>query len=578
MSAISAQSDIPPARALPTRVLIADCAKTNRTRLQSLLEKADYQVSAACNGEEALQRFRELRPEIVIVDVGLPEVDGYEVTRQIKSELEQGAFTSVLLVIGEGDDESILRRCVDSGADDFLAKPLVAPVLKAKLAALDRIRGLYVTAETQRRELVRYRVSQERDLRVAERVFNNVAHSSALQSPQLRHLHRAAATVNGDVLLAAPTVDGGLRLLVGDFTGHGLSAAIGAMPVSDVFYGMTRKGFPIADVVCEVNRKLRSILPTGHFLAGAFVEVDASSEALTVWNGGLPDILVCSRRDQGITHRLRSHHLPLGTVDNPKLDPIPQVIRIDDGDRVYIASDGLVEAESASGQRFGTVAYEACIGETKDPNCVFDAVVNALQCIVREREPSDDVTFVELRCERQRTRPDGAESRLGTRRPTNWRFELEFDAKTLKSGHPVPMLAPMLLEYERLGAHWSNISTVLSELYSNALEHGVLGLQSELKKTAKGFAEYYRERDDRLKGLVSGWVRLMIKNEAIGEKGRLIIAMKDSGNGFDRNAVLTRLDGNQTLSGRGIALVEALCKEVVYNERGNAVEVVYEWG
>ena len=72
---------------------------------------------------------------------------------------------------------------------------------------------------------------------------------------------------NGDLLLATRTPSGSMYVMLGDFTGHGLPAAIGAIPVAEVFYGMANKGFSIAAIVAETNRKLRAILPTEVFFS-----------------------------------------------------------------------------------------------------------------------------------------------------------------------------------------------------------------------------------------------------------------------------------------------------------------------
>ena len=556
-------------------VLVADHARTNRLRLQDLLERENYLVVVASNGAEAIDRFRAVRPDIIIMDEEMPDCDGYEATRRIKAELGED-FIPVLFLTSS-TEESVLSQCVACGGDDFLTKPFHPPLLRAKLEALSRIRALYQSSQRQMVELTRYRAGAERDLQLAKRVFSNVAHSAVLDGRHLRHLHRAAATVNGDLLLAATTVDGGLRALVGDFTGHGLSAAIGAMPVSDVFYQMTRKGFPVVDVVQEINEKLRAILPTGHFLAGCVLEVDPACDALTVWNGGMPDVLVYTGADAAIYARVPSKHLPLGTIRSAELGVQPEVMKIAPGDRLYIISDGLVEAENASGERLGSDALEREICAHKDADQIFGGVVELLDGFLGADSPHDDVTFLEVQCEPDAFPRDGYRNRLGTRAPGNWTVELDFDSRTLQSGHPIPLLAPMLLEYEGLGAHWRNISTVLTELYSNALEHGVLRMDSGLKKTPEGFAEYYRERDLKLASLSEGWIRLAIRNYAGGPNGRLEITMEDSGDGFDTNQALPSFDGNDTLSGRGIALVEALCSDVKYNDKGNCARVVYEW-
>src|SRR3954451_15788701 len=92
-----------------------------------------------------------------------------------------------------------------------------------------------------------------------------------------------------------------------------------------IFYAMTAKGYAISDIVAEANQKLKAILPTGVFCAVALLDLDATYSQLTIWNGGLPDVLV-RQPSGGTLRRLRSQHLPLGVVDSTRLDRSVEVI------------------------------------------------------------------------------------------------------------------------------------------------------------------------------------------------------------------------------------------------------------
>ena len=76
----------------------------------------------------------------------------------------------------------------------------------------------------------------------AKAVFDRVAHEGCLNAPNIQYRQSPYALFNGDLLLAAHTPSGDTHLLLADFTGHGLPAAIGAMPLAEVFYSMTAKG------------------------------------------------------------------------------------------------------------------------------------------------------------------------------------------------------------------------------------------------------------------------------------------------------------------------------------------------
>ena len=100
------------------------------------------------------------------------------------------------------------------------------------------------------------------------------------------------ALFNGDLLLAAHAPAGQMFVLLGDFTGHGLPAAIGAMPLAETFYGMAAKGYSSTDILREINAKLKQILPVEMFCCATLLDIDAKQGTLRVERraaGWLPD-------------------------------------------------------------------------------------------------------------------------------------------------------------------------------------------------------------------------------------------------------------------------------------------------
>jgi anti-sigma regulatory factor (Ser/Thr protein kinase) len=105
----------------------------------------------------------------------------------------------------------------------------------------------------------------------------------------------------------------------------------------------------------------------------------------------------------------------------------------------------------------------------------------------------------------------------------------------------------------------------------------VLGLSGDIKKTPEGFTEYYTQREKLLNEINSGFVHIYFAYSSNVEGGSLTLRVEDSGKGFDYSA----RQGKELLvtgySGRGIGIVEKLCKTVRYYGSGNKVEVVFEW-
>jgi anti-sigma regulatory factor (Ser/Thr protein kinase) len=135
----------------------------------------------------------------------------------------------------------------------------------------------------------------------------------------------------------------------------------------------------------------------------------------------------------------------------------------------------------------------------------------------------------------------------------------------------------IIMEVSGLRPYSGQIYTIIAELFSNALEHGVLGLDSGIKETAAGFIEYYEERTRQLELLNSGFVKFHFKHRSSAEGGVLIVRLEDSGPGFDHDDKLKLSTHRSKYSGRGLPLVQSLTDSMEYLGVGNAVEVTYVW-
>ena len=161
--------------------------------------------------------------------------------------------------------------------------------------------------------------------------------------------------------------------------------------------------------------------------------------------------------------------------------------------------------------------------------------------------------------------------------PLDWSVSFEFRAQTLRTYNPLPYLLQLLLEIHGLREQSGALYSVMAELYSNALEHGVLGLDSRLKRDAQGFAQYYRQRHERLAQLDSGYVRVHVQVVPTDKGGKLTLRVEDSGQGFDVEQELARPVDIDRLSGRGLSLVRQLSSAVGWSDGGRSVCVEFCW-
>lgn len=166
-------------------VLAVDDQPQNLRLLDAVLSPRGYQVIQAASGEEALRVLSESDIDLVLLDVVMPGIDGYEVCRQIRAN-ERTAFLPVVMITASGNQEKI--RALEVGADDFVTKPFNTAELLARVASLAKIRRYHETIRIQSAQLSAW--NRELERRVADQVaeLQRVGRLRRFLAPQLAEL------------------------------------------------------------------------------------------------------------------------------------------------------------------------------------------------------------------------------------------------------------------------------------------------------------------------------------------------------------------------------------------------------
>jgi two-component system, HptB-dependent secretion and biofilm response regulator len=552
--------------------LIVDDEMTNRLILRSLLKKQGYQTLEAENGQQAIDKYLAEKPSIIFMDVMMPEMDGYEATRYIKNHA--GNFFIPIIFLTAMTDETSLQTCIDAGGDDFLTKPYDKFLLQNKIRAMERIADL-------NRDLQGMYSLIHREQEIAEQVFINAVQNGNIESPFIRQAIRPAGTFSGDMILTEHSPSRDIHILLGDFTGHGLSAALGAMPVSEVFRAMTTKGFSLEEILIAINKKLRQFLPTGMFMGAQMISISHNLDQISVFNAGMPPLIIIDGKTQQIKQHVSSKGLPLGIIDNINTQEMIQTLPLTENDRLILYSDGLTEAWSETDEEFGYERMEQAI-QTAKPDKIFENILTKLDQFCATQTQADDVTLIEIHCVEELL-PALTPHHDIPRAPHHfesigdWEYVFSLKDRRLSETNPVPIIINQIMELEGIESERQSLFTVLTELYINALDHGILGLPSTLKTDPAGFAQYFREREQRLKVLNHGYVLFHITVEQNEGFRSIQIRIEDSGEGFDHTSHQNNLQNNLALAGRGILLIQDLCESLKYIGNGNIAEVVYSW-
>ncbi|MCU7846272.1 MAG: fused response regulator/phosphatase [Candidatus Thiodiazotropha sp. (ex Monitilora ramsayi)] len=560
--------------------LIVEDEDTNRLILKSLVKKQGYHVVEAKNGAEAVQCFHEHEPDLIFMDVMMPVMDGYEATSRIK-EAAGDHFVPIIFLTAMSDEKA-LARCVEVGGDDFLAKPFSFTLLSAKVKAMERIRSLHQATRALYSRM-------QRDEEIAEQVFSGAVVAGNVALDQIRSLLKPASVFSGDLLLTAFAPSHDLHVLLGDFTGHGLAAALGALPTSEVFRSMTAKGFAPQQILYAINNKLHDLLPTGMFLATQFVKVDYHLDHIMIINCGMPDCFVIDHKKGVIKQTIVSQSLPLGIASDIYFKDEIHYVPVETGDRVILATDGVTEARNAAGEYFGEERLIQSFSHCREDAYLIDKLENNLEQFCQDAPQDDDISVVEIPLISELL-PGWEKTQLPSlpdrEQPEAFlmqghddciEFHLTLHGRQLRNADPVPIVINYIQETAGLHEHRRPLFTILTELYVNALDHGILHLDSKIKQGEDGFTNYFQQRESRLQSLTHGQIRIGLRIHTLEDGGYMVIQIEDSGHGFDFHLHESKPADEDLFSGRGILLVKSLCKELNYVKPGNKAEAVYVW-
>lgn len=537
-----------------------------------------HTVRCADTGPQALTHCRRQPPDLVVAGLHPPGLDGLALTQAVRQQA--APRWQPVILIAAAWDENLRTQAFAAGADACFAKPLQAAALGARLDAIARLAQMQRDAETHLSRIDRYLAAEAEDLRVARHL---VEHQMApgdprlLDDPAVQHWRQTCPSRGGDMLSMARAPSGALHVMLADADGTGLSAYVSLLPIIGPFYRMTEKGFPLATIARELNLKVHHALPADRPVAAQLVAVDTREGIVSVWNGGMPPAFMLD----GFGRHFRTlplRHPPLGALADEVFDDRLEQHAFTRGEQLVMVSDGLLEAVGPQGRRFGEQGLsDALAGLPRSQRRA--EVMAALAAHLDGRTAADDMSLVLIDCEKEAPPPAAAPHKpVRQRGASSWHFSLRLGASELAHLDVVPLLLNVAAQLNATHERGGELFVILSELYNNALDHGVLRMDSALKLSPDGMETWLRVREERLAALLGGEIELSV--EQVNDAGRtwLRIGCRDSGPGFDVGAVV---DGAQakpapmapsTLPfGRGLMLVRHLAQRLDFNETGNEI-------
>ena len=550
------------------KILIVDDIVTNRVLLnQTLQALGGYEVVEAINGNDAISLYEKEKPDLILMDIMMPDMDGREATTLIKAKMGDD-FVPIIFVTALSSEDS-LTTALAAGGDDFISKPFNVEVLASKINAHLRIRELTQQLNEKNNLLTSHNQHLTHEQNLIEYFFENAIKQSFLDKNIIQYHMSSMSAFNGDLLLVEQAPRGGLYMILGDFSGHGLSAAMGTLPVAMIFFKMVSESAAVGEIAHEINHQLHKLMPPGMFFTATLVEMSASCENISVWMGGMPENY-CFNDSGDLKHIIHSQHMPLGILNDDDFDSAVQVFNICEKDKIYLYSDGVIEAKNLQGEQFGDERLKQALVSGKDAR--FKTILKELNEFTADENQNDDITLVELTCGRV---PVKLENKSGhcQKYPLSWQTSVSLSVDDMRSADPVKNLTNILCAMPCVSRHKGVLYVLLFEIYANSLDHGILGIQSADKVNDKDFVEYYKRRDKALLGLEEASIHFDFSFYVESNESFIKIDVRDSGQGYSSKSIEKSDD---LLHGRGLEIIRSLCETVIISEAGNALTILYK--
>ena len=375
-------------------ILVVDDNESNRDMLSRRLRRSGYYVDVAVDGRQALEMIYSGNFDLVLLDIMMPEINGYEVLERLKSN---EAFRHIpVLMISAVDDMDSVVRCIELGADDYLPKPFNPTLLKARVQASLSRKRLH-----DREQL--YARSLEQELEIGRRIQRSFLPSLVPQPDgwDIAVRFQPAQQVAGDFYDVFDVPGGRVGLLIADVVGKGVGAALFMALFRSLIRAYTDRASVspaspamgiLIEAITATNGYVRTVHKSAHMFASVFFAIlEPCTGRLHYVNAGhLPPVIF---DPNGETRRLPPTGPAVGLMSTATFDVRQE--RLDPGELLLGFTDGVTEARNAARDFYTEERLLALLKELPpSASAVLDHVEESVGAFSCETCPSDDLTLL----------------------------------------------------------------------------------------------------------------------------------------------------------------------------------------
>jgi serine phosphatase RsbU (regulator of sigma subunit) len=374
------------------RILYVEDDEDIRSLMVQRLKRHVGELITAADGKQGLALFEQHRPDLVVTDVQMPEMDGLAMASAIKAINRD---TPIIVTTAYSDAEYLLQA-INTGIDGYVVKPIKIGLLLETLNKHARILFNIREVERQNLELQRLYEIDRQDQSIANVILQKMMQSDGLHDPQIRCYIHPAQEFSGDFIAAARSDSGDLFIMLADVTGHGLQAAVFLLPISRVFYSMVKRERSISEIAAEMNQTMKEYAIPGRFIASTLVRLSHDKPSIEIWNGGLPTALFIDNQGN-ILREFLSSHPPLGIFPPKDFDSDTETYQWQGPGTLFLTTDGMIEAENPQGVAFGTDRLTASLSESPADLRVQN-LISRIETHLEGKPAHDDMSCVLILC------------------------------------------------------------------------------------------------------------------------------------------------------------------------------------
>ena len=378
------------------RILMVDDDIFNLDLVSVMLIEEGYIVTTASDGIEALDQIDRHQFEVVLLDVNMPNMDGLQTLEAIRLKYPPTELPVIMQTANDKSDD--ITRALRLGANDYVTKPLDLQVLQARI---DTQVQLNQSTMAMRKDYQRIKSDVDRAMEVQQSLLpTNVSGIPGLEFAWKYVPHEELA---GDSLNILPLTENEVALYVLDVCGHGIKSALLSSAIVKLIESFALKGEVVdappvpalpsvlaARVCHEFNKDLSNI----GFVTLIYGVLNKTSRTFTYVSAGHPSPVVI-RGGHGVEFP-EEFNAAIGIIDDPVYED--QSLKLEVGDRIYLYSDGIIEARNANGEEFdlprAVAQLEAMHGEP-----IEESLGKLIATVAewRNGDPQDDISI--LGCE-----------------------------------------------------------------------------------------------------------------------------------------------------------------------------------